>query len=83
MSKASWSAAEFLDAPCAGGFVIRALVCPLEDGVWQWSVISFDTDDRGELISSGSENSATAARRMAASEIAKCVENPIGELQAG
>jgi hypothetical protein len=78
-----WSTAEFRDEPCPDGFTLRALVCQLEDGAWQWSVSSLDGEDRGELISSGCAKSVTAARRQAAAEIVKCLQSPIGEPQIG
>ena len=37
-----WSAAEFLDTSCAGSLTLRALVCRLGAGQWQWSIISYD-----------------------------------------
>jgi|HubBroStandDraft_3_1064219.scaffolds.fasta_scaffold592146_2 hypothetical protein len=71
-----WSAAEVLDAPLPNDLMLRAIVCRAEAGKWQWSVSSLE-GDRGELISTGLAESAAAARLMATSEIAKCVENPI------
>ena len=72
----AWSSAKFFDEPLGDGFTLRALVCPIEGGRWQWSISSFD-GVRGELISTGIETSAARARRMATSEIAKCVEDPL------
>ena len=71
-----WSAAEFIDAPLADGLVLRALVCRLGAGRWQWSISSLEGDS-GELICVGIESSVAGARRTAASEIVKCLENPI------
>ncbi len=70
-----WSGAEVLDTPVSGELVLRALVCRLAAGKWQWSISSCD-GERGELISSGIEKTVVAARQMATSEIAKCLENP-------
>jgi hypothetical protein len=72
-----WSAAEFLDMPLADGNILRALVCRLGAGRWQWSISSMHADS-GELISIGVENSVAAARRVAASEIEKCLDSAVG-----
>jgi hypothetical protein len=72
-----WSAAEFLDMPLADGNILRALVCRLGAGSWQWSISSMHADS-GELISIGVEGSIAAARLMAASEIEKCLDNAVG-----
>jgi hypothetical protein len=71
-----WSAAEVLDTPSSDGRTLRALVCRLGVGKWQWSVSSLDSD-RGELISTGLEPSLTAARATATAEIGKCLDNPL------
>ena len=71
-----WSAAEILDTPLADESLLRATVCRLGAGEWQWSVSSLD-GDRGELISSGVERNAAAARMMASAEIAKCIESAL------
>jgi hypothetical protein len=73
---APWSAAKFLDTPLDGDLTLRALVCRLRAGKWQWSVSSLE-GERGELISIGIEKSADAARRMATTEIVKCLENAL------
>lgn len=69
-----WSAAEILDTPLANEQLLRAVVCRQGAGKWHWSISSL-AGDRGELISTGVERSAAAARTMAASEIAKCLES--------
>jgi hypothetical protein len=71
-----WSVAEFLDVPYAEGPVLRAMICRLGAGKWQWSVMTV-ARDCGELISIGTESSVTEARRAAASEIDKCIHNPL------
>ena len=71
-----WSAAEILDTALAGESLLRATVCRLAAGEWQWSISSLD-GSRGELISSGIERNAAAARMMASSEIAKCLESAL------
>jgi hypothetical protein len=71
-----WSAAEVLDTPVSGNVKLRALVCRLGAGRWQWSISSID-GERGELISTGMEKNVAAARQMAMSEIAKCLESPL------
>jgi hypothetical protein len=70
-----WSAAEFADTLFADGLVLRALICRLGVGEWQWSISSLD-GDRGELICIGTEKSSAKARRTVASEMAKCLEDP-------
>jgi hypothetical protein len=77
---ASWSAAEFLDTPLDGDLTLRALVCRLGAGKWQWSISSLD-GERGELISIGIKKSADAARQMAIIEIVKCLENALASPQ--
>jgi hypothetical protein len=71
-----WSAAQVCDTPFAGGLTLRAMVCRLATGNWQWSVISL-AGDQGELISNGTTNSAAAAQRMAMDEVAKCLGDPL------
>jgi hypothetical protein len=71
-----WAAAEFLDVPYAEGPVLRAIICRLSAGRWQWSVMTVG-DDCGEVISTGTEPSITGARQAAASEIDKCIRNPL------
>lgn len=71
-----WAAAEFLDVPYAEGPVLRALICRLSAGRWQWSIMTVG-DDSGEIISTGTERSVTGARQAAASEIDKCIHNPL------
>jgi hypothetical protein len=71
-----WSSAEFVDRQFPGGITLRALVCPLEGGKWQWSVISLD-GTRGEVIGVGIEQSAAEARLIAVSEVAKCFSDPL------
>ena len=70
-----WSAAEFLDAPFSGATKLRALICRLGPGKWQWIIMSLDNHG-GELIASGVETDVSAARTRAASEITKCLESP-------
>jgi hypothetical protein len=72
-----WSAAEILDTPLPDNTTLRALVCRLSAGRWQWSILSLGRDC-GELICSGIEHSAIAARETVAAEIVKCLEDPIG-----
>jgi hypothetical protein len=71
-----WSAAEILDTSLSEDLKLRAIVCRLSAGKWQWSITSFDRE-RAELISAGVERSIGAARSMATAEIAKCVESAI------
>jgi len=73
---AEWSTAEILDTPLDDASLLRALVCRLETGRWQWSISSLDAH-RTELISTGVESNAAAARTMARSEIAKCLESAL------
>jgi hypothetical protein len=70
-----WSAAEFLDMPYADGLVLRALICRLGAGKWQWSITSID-GDRGELIGIGTDKTVMEARSSAASELDKCIRDP-------
>ena len=71
-----WAAAEILDMPVAEEEFLRAVIHRMDAGKWHWS-ISSQGMERGELISSGIEESAAAARAMAISEIAKCVESAL------
>jgi len=71
-----WSAAEVLDTAFADNLTLRALVCRLAAGRWQWSILSID-GEHGELISIGVAPSLSAARIAATSEITKCVENAL------
>jgi len=73
---AEWSAAEVLDTPFSESLMVRALVCRLGAGKWQWSITSLD-GGRGELIGVGLEKSLAAARAAATAEVAKCLDNPI------
>jgi hypothetical protein len=77
LDRREWAAAEVLDTPVSGKLVLRALVCRLSASKWQWSIGSYE-GERGELISAGIETTAAAARQMATSEIAKCLEDPRG-----
>jgi hypothetical protein len=72
----AWSAAEVLDTQLPDDFTLRALVCRLGAGKWQWSISSLD-GERGELISTGIEKSAADARQVATCEIAKCLEDAL------
>lgn len=78
---APWSAAEFLDAPFSDEVTLRALVCRAGAGKWQWSIISL-RNGGGEMICCGVEKSTGAARTAVAAEMAKCLENAIGEAAA-
>jgi hypothetical protein len=71
-----WSEAQFTDQQMTDGLIVRAVVCPLQSGGWQWTVSSLDRFG-GEVISVGVETSAAKARLTAASEIEKCIEDPI------
>ena len=71
----AWSAAEFLDTAYENGLMLRAVICRLGPGQWQWSVMTL-ANDRGELISTGMERSIANARQTAASEIEKCIQDP-------
>jgi hypothetical protein len=71
-----WSAAEILDTSLGDESLLRATVYRLGAGEWQWSISSLD-GNRGELISTGIERNAAAARKMATSEIAKCLESAL------
>jgi hypothetical protein len=72
-----WSAAEFLDMPYVDGMVLRALICRLTPRKWQWSVMSIDGSRSGELIGIGTEGSLAEARATAASELDKCMRDPL------
>jgi len=71
-----WAAAEILDMPVADEEVLRAVIHRVDVGKWHWSISSHGAA-RGELISAGIEKDAAAARAMAMSEIAKCVESAL------
>jgi hypothetical protein len=71
-----WSAAEFLDTLLGDGLILRALVCRLGAGKWQWSISSM-AGDSGELICRGIEITSARAREMAAAEVIKCLDDPI------
>jgi hypothetical protein len=70
-----WSAAEFLDMP-VDGLILRALICRLGSGKWQWSIMSVEGESEGRLISAGTEHTVADARLMAASELDKCIREP-------
>lgn len=72
-----WSTAEFIDIPYAGGLVLRALICRLGPNKWQWSVMSID-GDHGEVIGIGIARSRAEARAITASELDKCMRDPLG-----
>ena len=76
MSLPEWAAAEVLDTPLADDSLLRAVICRLAAGKWQWSILSIEAE-RGALISSGVEKSIAAARQAATCEIAKCIEDPL------
>jgi hypothetical protein len=70
-----WSGAELFEEHLPDGLVLRALVCSHRGGAeWRWTVGSLD-QDRGELIGAGIEKTPARARRAAAAELAKCLEN--------
>jgi hypothetical protein len=73
----SWSSAEFLDVPCSGDALLRAMVCPLGSGKWQGLVLYLSNAD-GEVISVTMAKTAAEAREIAASELDKCIHDPIG-----
>ena len=70
-----WTTAEILDTPLLDDLTLRAVVYQSGTRKWQWSISSVD-GERGEVISVGVARSAEAARQMAASEIAKCLQSP-------
>jgi len=72
-SRGAWSDAEFFDEHLPDGLVLRALVCLLEGGEWQWTLTVLG-EGKGEMISTGTERTATKARRTAAAEIGKCLK---------
>jgi len=74
----SWAAAEFLDTPYTDGLMLRAVICRLAARRWQWMVMSI-AEERGEVISLGTAASVSAARRTAASEIEKCIQDPFAQ----
>ena len=71
----SWAPAEFLDTPYEDGTTLRAIICRLGPKSWQWSIMSIGRE-HGELIGSGVEPNVNAARRIAATEIDKCLQDP-------
>lgn len=72
-----WAAAEFLEVPyAADGPLLRAIICRLGAGRWQWSIMAMG-EESGELISAGTATSVSGARQAAASEIDKCIHNPL------
>jgi hypothetical protein len=73
-TRGTWSDAEFFDEFLPDGLMLRALVCSAEGGEWQWTVTSLD-QYRGELIGVGLEKTAAKARKAAAAEIAKCLDD--------
>lgn len=72
-----WSPAESLDLPLADGLVLRALVCRFEPEQWQWSISSINGEVSGQLICSGTTQKVAEARRIAVSEIGKCLTSAI------
>ena len=72
----SWAPAEFLDTPFDDETVLRATICQLGASRWQWTIMSMGKN-HGELISSGIERGVSAARQAAASEIEKCLQDPL------
>lgn len=72
-----WSEAEVFDAPLAHDQAVRAVVLRLGAHKWQWTISSLEHDG-GQLISSGVERTAAAARETATAEIAKCLEDALG-----
>jgi len=75
-SHADWSDAKFFDKHLPDGLVLRALVCLLENGEWQWSLTVLG-EGKGEMISTGTDKTAALARQAAIAEIAKCLEYPM------
>lgn len=71
----SWTAAEFLDVPCAGGTLLRAVACPLGSGKWQ-VIVLYLSGPGGEVISTTTAKTAAEARELAASELDKCIHDP-------
>lgn len=74
----SWAAAEFLDTPYTEGLMLRAVICRLGPRRWQWMVMSIAAD-RSEVISLGTEATVATARRTAAAEIEKCIQDPFSQ----
>jgi hypothetical protein len=72
-----WSAAEVLDVPYADRAVLRAVTCQLGPGKWQVLVLYLDATG-GEVISSIVSKTAAEAREIAASELDKCIRDPLG-----
>jgi hypothetical protein len=71
-----WAAAEFLDTPYADGLLLRAVICRLGAGKWQWSIMSISPEGEGELITVGTEKTVERARQTAGSELDKCIRSP-------
>jgi hypothetical protein len=71
-----WLPAELQDLPLGDGSILRALICRLGAGKWQWSISSLDGES-GELICTGVERTSARARQTVASELTKCLENAI------
>jgi len=76
LDSAAWSEAQIFDTQITPDLTVRALVCRLPAGSWQWCISSIDGDG-GAMISLGVERTAAAARRVAADEVAKSLENAI------
>lgn len=76
LSLPQWTAAEILDIPFADEEALQAVIYQVGAGRWRWSISALGSE-RGELISAGTAKSAEAARIIAASEIAKCVESAL------
>ena len=74
----AWSAAEFLDTPFVDRLTLRAVICRLGPGRWQWIIMNIGKG-YGEIIAVGTEASVMEARQTAAAEIEKCVQDPLAE----
>ena len=72
-----WTAAEFLDVPCQEGALLRAVVCPLGPAKWQAIVLYLSGTGSGEVISTTAAKTAAEAHEIAASELDKCIHDPI------
>ena len=70
-----WSAAEYLDMPFVDGTILRALICRLGAGKWQWTILSIDGEN-GDVIGIGATKTVAEARLTAASELDKCTRDP-------
>jgi hypothetical protein len=71
-----WSAAEFLDIPYADGTILRAVICRLSPGKWQSTILCL-SGDSGEVISTTLSKTAAEAHEIAASELDKCIHDPM------